>query len=235
MLIKPLSALLISLSLLSIPTHAAFISTDWKSAGDKYATLDTETGLEWLDLTRTTGKSMNEVAASLSTTYKGWRFPTFTEIIELMTAMFPMHSAYAVTTPLTGSGTASKNAAWTFSNLFLTGVTETPRWAEGFFMRDNGVISMTGVYYGTNSQYWTPNNNYVYSANSKGPLLGVYLVSDGGTTLSSIQDPSLNASNPNAPINNIPPVGDGASDVSAPALGVFGLILMFLGWIRNRF
>lgn len=210
----------------SVQANAAFVSTDWKVAGDKYATLDTETGLEWLDLTRTAGQSIDDVAARLTTTYKGWRFPTFTEIIDLMTVMFPMHSAYAVTTPLAGSGTASKNAARTFSDLFLTGVTTSPRWAEGLFTRDNGVVSMTGVYYGNNSQYWTPNNNYVYSSSTKNTQFGVYLVSDGGTTLSSINNPALNINNPNAPIN--------MADVSAPAgLAAAGVLMLMLGARRR--
>jgi len=44
--------------------------------------------------------------------------------------------------------------------------------------------------------------------------MGVLLVSDGGVTLSSINDPSLNIQNPQAPINQ----------VSAPLLGGFGLM-----------
>jgi parallel beta-helix repeat protein len=57
-------------------------------------------------------------------------------------------------------------------------------------------------------------NDYDYTDNS----YGVYLVSDGGTTLSSQQDPSINANNANAP----------AANVSAPvllglmSLGLFG-------------
>jgi hypothetical protein len=42
---------------------------------------------------------------------------------------------------------------------------------------------------------WAVTNNTNYSNDA----FGVYLVSDGGTTLSSINDPSLNANNANAP------------------------------------
>jgi hypothetical protein len=53
--------------------------------------------------------------------------------------------------------------------------------------------------------------------------LGVYLVSDGGTTLSSQMDPSINANN----VNYV------AADVSAPALlGLMGLGL--LGFAARR-
>lgn len=227
-----LSAFILAAGLVSVQANAAFVSTDWKVAGDKYATLDTETGLEWLDLTRTAGQSIDDVAARLTTTYKGWRFPTFTEIIDLMTVMFPMHSAYAVTTPPTGPGTASKNAAWTFSDLFLTGVTTSPRSAEGLFTRDNGVVSMTGVHYQNSSQYWTPNNNYVYSSSTKNTKFGVYLVSDGGATLSSINNPLLNINNPNAPVNQVP---EAPADVPVhTGFGLLGLLLAAFGLRRRK-
>lgn len=217
--------------LASMQANADFMSTDWKNANDRLATLDTETGIEWLDLTQTLGKSIADINSLLSTTYRGWRLPSNTEIIQLMTKMFPMYLPYAATTPLNGSGTAGRNAAWTFSNLFLTGVTTLPRWAEGLFIRDNGIISMTGVYYGTNSQYWTPNNSYEFADNSRMSHIGVYLVSDGGTTLSSINNPSLNVNNPRSPVNQMP---DAPANVPVHiGFGVLGFLLIGLGFRKQ--
>lgn len=55
---------------------------------------------------------------------------------------------------------------------------------------------------------------------------GVYLVSDGGTTLSSINDPSININNPKAPIN--------MADVSAPVgLATAGVLMLMLGARRR--
>lgn len=65
-----------ALASIAFNANAAFVTTYWQVAGDKKATLDTETGLEWLDLTQTDGKSYSEVSALLSTTLSGWRFPT---------------------------------------------------------------------------------------------------------------------------------------------------------------
>ena len=50
---------------------------------------------------------------------------------------------------------------------------------------------------------------------------GAFLVSDGGTTLSSINNPALNGNNPNAPVNNQP-----VTDVPAP----FG-VAMFVAFL----
>lgn len=43
------------LGLMSIQSHAALQSVNWKVAGDNKATLDTNTGIEWLDITETDG------------------------------------------------------------------------------------------------------------------------------------------------------------------------------------
>lgn len=61
---------------------------------------------------------------------------------------------------------------------------------------------------------------------------GVYLVSDGGTTLSSISNPNLNINNPNAPVNQVP---DAPADVPVNAgFGLLGLALMALGLRRRK-
>lgn len=55
---------------------------------------------------------------------------------------------------------------------------------------------------------------------------GVWLVSDGGTTLTSINNPTLNLNNPKAPIN--------MADVSAPAgLAAAGVLMLMLGARRR--
>lgn len=52
---------------------------------------------------------------------------------------------------------------------------------------------------------------------------GVYLVSDGGVTLSSINDPTLNQNNPNSP-----------AKLSVPgAIAALGLAGLF-GWRRRK-
>lgn len=47
--------------LTSFNTYAALIEQDWQNPGDGLLTRDTQTGLEWLDLTQTAGFSINEI------------------------------------------------------------------------------------------------------------------------------------------------------------------------------
>jgi len=49
-------------------------------------TRDTETGLDWLDVTETRGLSFNDVVAQLSPdgAYEGWRYATYSELDELI-------------------------------------------------------------------------------------------------------------------------------------------------------
>jgi hypothetical protein len=69
----------ISAILSSFVSHASFVTTDWNSDNDRKATLDVDTGLEWLDVSETFGKSYNTVVSELNTTYSGFRLPTVSE------------------------------------------------------------------------------------------------------------------------------------------------------------
>lgn len=92
---KVLLAMSIAVSALAFNANAAFVATDWQVAGDKKATLDTTTGIEWLDLTLTDGKSYSEVSALLSTTLAGWRFPTQAEVHQMMSSFFSVLAGLA--------------------------------------------------------------------------------------------------------------------------------------------
>ena len=64
-------------------THAAIIELDLYSPGDSLITRDTESGLEWLDISVPTGLSLSELASNeLSSTY-GFRIATFGELEDL--------------------------------------------------------------------------------------------------------------------------------------------------------
>ncbi|MCW9004850.1 MAG: VPLPA-CTERM sorting domain-containing protein [Gammaproteobacteria bacterium] len=70
---------------MSTSVNAAIISVDWQSAGDNLITQDTDSGLEWLDLTVTNGVSLSEIYAQLDVggTYEGWRYATRAEVAGL--------------------------------------------------------------------------------------------------------------------------------------------------------
>lgn len=65
--------------------EATLIEVDFSSAGDKLLTVDTETGLEWLDVTATMGISKDQVIAGSNgyVTDNNFRYATGTEILAL--------------------------------------------------------------------------------------------------------------------------------------------------------
>jgi len=62
--------------------HADLIEADDAFFGTDSVTLDTDTGLEWLDLTESQGLSYNEVVAGMGAggTYEGWRYASVAEV-----------------------------------------------------------------------------------------------------------------------------------------------------------
>jgi hypothetical protein len=65
-------------------THAELVETDWKTAGDGLVTVDTVSGLEWLDLTASVNYDYNYVLGSFSSPFgtfnDGWRYASSAEV-----------------------------------------------------------------------------------------------------------------------------------------------------------
>jgi len=82
---------------LSVSVNAAIISVDWQSAGDNLITRDTETGLNWLDLTVTNGMSFNTVNGQLGSggLYEGFRYATGQEVVDLYAKFGVTLTAYS--------------------------------------------------------------------------------------------------------------------------------------------
>ena len=81
-------ALLLTLAIgLAVPSsaRASLIAADWNTLGDQKLTVDTSTGLEWLDLTQTYNQTVAQVVAQLGTTFSGFRLATVAEVHQLMT------------------------------------------------------------------------------------------------------------------------------------------------------
>ena len=78
-----MKSLLAGFLLLSFVTsaNAVFTSEDYLNAGDGLITRDSDSGLEWLDLTETTGMSYNQVIAELGAggSLYGWEYATGTQ------------------------------------------------------------------------------------------------------------------------------------------------------------
>lgn len=230
----------------SLSAQAALVPTDWKVAGDKNAVLDTESGIEWLRLEHTQGKSIESILPSLlaGQAFAGWRLPTQSEVIALITRQFG-ESVLSIPQSTSNSSLTNKGfdiqAVRNFSLAMGGGYWGTGGYfySGGYFKRDDGQQGRAGfiVYNGStagNNNGWYFNPTTTKTATITGTsYYSVYLVSDGGLTLSSINDPSININNPNAPINTNPPAPEdpegSPSDVPGPwaAVGLFLLPLVF--------
>ena len=210
--------------LLSLPSQAAFVSTDWKTQGDALATLDTETGIEWLDVSLTDGMSIDSVKALLGSVYAGWRLPTMSEVESMYRRFFYVVPDEGV---LYSNYQVYQHEHEAFYTLF--GGTYGPYYSYGTYLGDNGFTVYSTGSGGTGAQ----NSNIAYvhyirgnDAGTPDSYAGVFLVSDGGVTLSSINDPTLNENNPNAPLH--------VADVSAPIGGSIASLLLLLCGARRK-
>jgi len=70
-----------ALLLLTVTARADLVEIDLYTAGDGLVTRDTSSGLDWLDLGLTTGRSYNEVLAEFGSggDFEGWRYATVLE------------------------------------------------------------------------------------------------------------------------------------------------------------
>jgi hypothetical protein len=176
-----------AISLASLSANAELISTDWKTTGDSLATLDSETGIEWLDLTQTWNLSILTVQGLLDTNYEGWRLPTRNEVAVMMNTngFSPVNGLFGSFFGYTYNAERSYGLVFNDTKATLGGNT----------------VLMSGV---RNGSYVYTNINQSDALSYRHGTKGVFLVNDGGVTLSSINDPSLNANNPNAPVADVP-------------------------------
>ena len=199
----------------SFASHAELVSTDWKTTGDELATLDTETGIEWLDLSETHELSIDNVVSMTSAggKFEGWRLPTQAEVTVLFHTLFPagISTGKLTSTEKYGADITS------FYELFGYTSTDASR-SYGLYQRDNtSEVRMAGV--SGSDTVFANYSHPLYSTSLSHQYYGVWLVSDGGDTISSIDDPSLNIMNPNSPYN-VPLAGSGA--LALLALGAGG-------------
>tara|TARA_B100000949_G_C14279325_1_gene451090 strand:- start:1240 stop:1899 length:660 start_codon:yes stop_codon:yes gene_type:complete len=196
--------------------NAELIKTDYKTTGDELATLDTETGIEWLDISETAGYNLNEISALIAEggELEGWRMPTQTEVTNLFMMLFDGNIS-------SGENNSSSYASQ-IANLHdffgYTSYKETANYdrAYGLYRRDdNGEIRMAGTR--GSSIVFINYDHAVYSDTYTNAVYGTWLVSDGGTTMSSINNPALNANNPASPYR-----------VPVEGIGLFGLAGLLL-------
>jgi hypothetical protein len=180
-------------------TVKELVSVNYKNNSDGLATLDTSTGLEWLDLTETDNMSISQVESLLGSTFSGWRLPTSDEVTQLM-AKYQHQDFYNAM--LSGSTVNITNnipqytAAKSFADFFgMTGSGGGFNYSYGFLRHNGGIVLSGSAPYITpagHGQVYSRYNNGDYNESITNSLTGVWLVSEGGTTLSSQENPNIN-------------------------------------------
>lgn len=177
-----------AIALASVSAQAELIDSDWKQVSDGLTVLDTESGLEWLNLDQTNGLGFAQIDAKLDNELAGWRFATRDELTVLFdhgftTALVGVDGKYydGVNNPGLSAEIAIFKA--------LTGYTSADR-SLGYYWEGSALYQA-----GTIESWFlmSPEYSYDYSAYSGGDGgVGYWLVSDGGLTISSQNDPSIN-------------------------------------------
>jgi hypothetical protein len=78
----------LTLTLSSVTQALPIQQADAFTAGDNKATLETSTGLIWLDFGLTNNQTFGTTKSLLDSTYAGWRLPTQSEVIHLWNSLF---------------------------------------------------------------------------------------------------------------------------------------------------
>ena len=208
--------------------NAGYISLDWQEEGDELAFLDEDAGLEWLMLTETAGMSLNEVVTELDEggMFEGWRLASRSEVTDLFIDVIDYASFNEGTTTASWSG-ARGNIYGEFTGLFgWTYTNSSAKYSYGLYLNDMETSTLTdevlmgGVKYDGNTYLYEDYTSTSYSMDWSSGTTGIYLVGDGGATLSTQEDMSLVSNNPlYAEANEVPE----PSGVLLMASGLFGL------------
>lgn len=132
------------LAVFPVASGAALVSLDFRTPGDSALTLDTDSKLEWLDVSYTAGIGYQSVASGWSglTTVEGFRFPEASEIEDLLVRFGIQRSSDAL----------AENYAPALSFQSLLGVTGI-----------GGSYAATRGFFALGSIFYTPNGTPRYS------------------------------------------------------------------------
>ena len=174
-------AALVSLLLTGLPAKANLIEVTDPRFGQNSLTVDTTTGLAWLDLTASAGLSYQQVLADTQPggIFSGFRFATAPEVLNLYTsAGIPGTGYYPLSTPPILTLISLIGASGTINGLpGMLGLSAT---AASFDSQYAPAIYATGV--SGIQEYWVNGGGYNSGGTSYGvttsyPELGSWLVS----------------------------------------------------------
>lgn len=195
----------ITLALLSINVNAEIINTNWKKENDRKAVLHVESGLEFLKPSETKGLTYDYLVSEMVNggKYDGWRFAKEYEVKYMLQTELNSNASYSEFYDWDKSYSSVRND--NLYNLVYNlhrkfGYTDTSsgscsgnscsRQYNLGYVYENGLKKSFGTAY-VNVLYKTNYANY-YNGYTPTETHGAWLVSDGGVTISSIENPSLN-------------------------------------------
>jgi len=205
--------------------HAEMQIKDWKTEGDGLIVFDTETGLEWLNLQSTIRNSINTITPLLETEFAGFSVANKSQIDEMLNGVMPSiftTEDYYLGRDGSTDRVASPLVDTSESALFRTLFRAKKSYTYGVFAHNE---DPSGVYTAgiLGSNIWSSGqvayydlrldrDDYAMEENKS----GVYLVSQGGYSYSSLNDEEMQNIQANAMANVSSPLG----------LGVAGIALM---------
>jgi hypothetical protein len=223
---------------LSLSANAGLIATDYMTDGDGKATLDDATGLEWLDESFTLGKSITEVNSMINNELSGFRWATFSEVEQLLLGVLRSDLNGSIKIDIKTSSSSVRASISNFNQLF----SNYGSFGTNYFLVQNeDGTNMRHFRLEAERNYTDRYSFYSYYGVNDYPVgldytngsMGHMLVSDGGTTLSSINNPLLNINNPLAPINSVVEVPEPGT-IALFGLGVMGVFLRRKKWDKVK-
>lgn len=226
------------LFVMATSANAGFVVSDWLVQGDAKAVVHEETGIEWMRYNVTRGMSIANVEAATQSggQFAGWRMPTYTEVMEMATQFrnVYMYSATKVGGSPTSMSTRSifnmgeqlRGAmSSVFGSYYYYQRYQYTDWRVSFIYKDD-IGTQRKLGYERRQTYQccsTSNDSFFNHAGDFKSTDAVFLVSDGGVTLSSQLDPTMNANNENSPYN-----------INAPVAASLGLLMLTGGLVRRK-
>jgi hypothetical protein len=195
------SILALSALVFSLNANADFVQSDWLTENDNRATLHEETGLEWLKIDNTGGYSINDVTSDAD--FAGWRIPTSSEVQTIMSAVFTSINFDEPNKTMHTNGTAAEVDKW-FEVMGLgieTDISNEPNKITYGYHWDGSQsdVVFSGLRSYSNTYVFDNYASSNYNADRSHAFWGVFLVSDGGTTLIS-QGGNASASAPSSDV-----------------------------------
>lgn len=215
----------------ALTAQAGIVEADFKVEGDGKAFIDTLSGTEWLDLTVTQGKSINDVLAETSYggLYSGFRVASLADMQSLTDGISSHVLSYSISNRSApnvftnksssiqiGCGTigpSSTCGSWSIKSKEIMQSMGPTYYTSGsrrsMFIFGMSIEDGDTYFNRTEMRVTSPYTLEIDDPRVSGTFSyvnqnhGVYLVSDGGNTLSSQLAPELMINNPDAPVNDV--------------------------------